>query len=149
MDIETLVWSTAASLPYPYYRAAATICGDQLYMLGGNNEDGAMIELVLMCSVTKLLHSCAPDSVWHRIADTPTCKSTCAAVNGELVIVGGMDAEFKSTSAVHLYNPTTNTWDIIGNMITARYGCLVAVLPDNEIMVVGGGTNKIEMAYYS
>ena len=106
------------------------------------------MELVLMCSVTKLLHPCASDSVWHRIADTPACKSTCAAINGELVIIGGMDAEFKTTSAIHLY-PTTNSWDIISNMTTARYSCLIAVLPNNEIMAVGGGTNKVEIAYYN
>ena len=35
MDIQTLVWSTAASLPHPYSRLSAAICGDHLYMLGG------------------------------------------------------------------------------------------------------------------
>ena len=38
MHIETLVWSTAASLPHPYSGASATICGGQLYMLGGLNN---------------------------------------------------------------------------------------------------------------
>ena len=38
MDIETLVWSTAASLPHSYYRVSATICGDQLDMLGGYDK---------------------------------------------------------------------------------------------------------------
>ena len=31
MDTKNLVWSTVASLPRPYTRASATICGDQLY----------------------------------------------------------------------------------------------------------------------
>ena len=40
MDTRTLVWSTVASLPHPYYSASVTICGDQLYMLGGeDNKD--------------------------------------------------------------------------------------------------------------
>ena len=30
MDVQTLVWSTAASLPHPYSNASATICGNQL-----------------------------------------------------------------------------------------------------------------------
>ena len=142
MDIQTLVWSTAASLPHPYSRASATICGDQLYMLGGLDNDGHS-KSVLTCSLTKLLQSCSDHetlsySVWHRITDVPGYRSTCAAVNGELVAVGGQDTVGKTTAAVHKYNPTTDSWDLISNMPTARDSCLVAVLPTNEIMVVGG-----------
>ena len=155
MDILTLVWSTAASLPHPYYHASVTICGDQLYMLGGLNKE---TKLALTCSLTNLLQSCSEassDSVWHRITDVPVYKSTCAAVNGELVAVGGRDAENKTTAAVHIYNPTTDSWDIISNMTTARSLCLVAVLPANEIMVIGGFitvlygslTDKVERVY--
>ena len=140
LDIETLVWSTAASLPHPYSRASATICGDQLYMLGGYDKGGRS-KSVLSCSLTKLLQSCREtpsDSVWHRIADVPVYRSTCAAVNGELVAVGGEDAKYKPTSAVCKYNLTTNSWNIISNMPTARSASIVAVLPTDEIMVVGG-----------
>ena len=35
MNTETHQWSTAASLPQPMYNVSATICGDQLYLLGG------------------------------------------------------------------------------------------------------------------
>jgi hypothetical protein len=35
MNTETHQWSTAANLPEPMYFASATICRDQLYMLGG------------------------------------------------------------------------------------------------------------------
>ena len=145
MDIQTLVWSTAASLPHPYSRASATICGDHLYMLGGCDED-RWTKSVLTCSLTKLLQSCSEtlsDPVWCRITDVPVYHSTCAAVNGELVAVGGLDEENKSTSAVHKYNPTTNSWDLVSNMSTARYDCLVAVLPTNKLMVVGGRLHSI------
>ena len=64
--------------------------------------------------------------------------------------VGGRDEGEKSTTAVHKYNPTTNTWDLISNMSTARCECLVAVLPTNGMIVVGGlppilGTNEVEI----
>ena len=35
MDTETLQWSTASSPPHPLTEASATLCGDQVYMLGG------------------------------------------------------------------------------------------------------------------
>ena len=144
MDIQTLVWSTAASLRYPYSKSSAAICGDHIYMLGGQTNDGRS-KSALTCSLTKLLQSCSDtlhNSVWHRIANVPVYCSTCAAVNGELVAVGGEDANEICTAAVHKYNPTTNSWDIISNMPTARRHCLVTVLPTNEMMVVGGFTNK-------
>ena len=55
--------------------------------------------------------------------------------------------------AIHKYNPTTNSWDHISNMPTTRWLSFVAVLPTNEIMVVGGSkiaeTNVIEFASFS
>ena len=136
MDTKTLVWSTVASLPHPYYHASGTICGDQLYMLGGYNEKD-MTKSVLTCSLTELLQS-SSSSIWHRVADAPAYLSTCAAVNGELLAVGGCDKDYKPKAVIHKYNPTTNSWDRISNMPTARFYSLVAVLPTNEMMVVGG-----------
>ena len=155
MDTKTLVWSTVASLPRPYNLALAAICGDHLYMLGGFDNKGRT-KSVLTCSLTELLvqSSSSSSSVWHRVADAPAYWSTCAAVNGQLLAVGGCDKDYKETAAIHKYNPTTNSWDHISDMPTPRLRCLVAVLPTNEMMVVGGGisisrnTNKVEVANF-
>ena len=95
---------------------------------------------MLTCSLTELLQSSSSStSVWHRVADVPAYYSTCAAVNGELLAVGGCDkGDLKPIAAIHKYNPTTNSWDLISNMPTARYRSLVAVLPTSEMFVVGG-----------
>ena len=155
MDVKTLVWSTVASLPHPYTGASATICGDQLYMLGGSSDKGEMTS-VLTCSLTELLQS-SSSSIWHRVADSPAYSSTCAAVNGELLAVGGCDKDDKPSSAIHKYNPTTNSWDLISNMPTARYNCLTAtmILPTGrEMNIVGGESHwncalaKIETATF-
>ena len=147
MDIETLVWSTAASLPHPYTSASAAICGGHLYMLGGVDKDGRT-KSVLTCSLTNLLQSSSQTSshsVWNSVSDVPVYQSTCVAVNRELLAVGGWDRNPypMDTSAVYMYNPTTDSWDIISNMPSgsARHDCLVAVLPTNEMMVVGGFAN--------
>ena len=152
MDTKTLVWSTVASLPHPYNWASATICGDHLYMLGGwDGED--KIKSVLTCSLTELLQSSSSSSssVWHRVTDAPAYHSTGAAVNGQLLAVGGCDDVNKDTTAIHKYNRRANSWDLISNMPTGRFACLVAVLPNNEIVVVGGlifdyiNTDKVEI----
>ena len=90
--------------------------------------------------------------MWHATADIPVYVSTCASINGELVAVGGEDTDEETTSIVYKYKSSTDSWDFIGNMPTARYQSLVAVLPTNEIMVVGGYSgaggisDKVEIA---
>jgi len=39
-----------------------------------------------------------------------------------------------------LYNTTTNSWEVVSHMATPQCQCLVAVLPNNELVVVGGHT---------
>ena len=126
-------------------------------MLGGW-DDKDKTESVLTCSLTELLQSSSSSSIWHRVADAPAYLSTCAAVNGELLAVGGCDKDDRVSSAIHKYNPIaiTDSWDLISNMPTAKYQSLVAVLPTNEMMVVGGSDeygftkNIVEIAnYYS
>ena len=152
MDIKTLVWSTVASLPHPYHFASATICGDHLYMLGGN-DDKDKTKSVLTCSLTELLQSSSSSlSVWYRVADAPAYYSTCAAVNGQLLAVGGGDEYDGATTVIHKYNQRTNTWDHISDTPSAKYFCHVAILPTNEMMAVGGAvsfgsfSDKVEIA---
>jgi len=56
---------------------------------------------------------------------------------GHLLAVGGVNPK-KVTDRIHRYNPATDSWEVISHMPTARCDCLVAVLPNNELMVVGG-----------
>ena len=167
MDTETLQWSTASSLPHPLYQASATLCGDHLYMLGGWVEDDKPSKSVFTCSLAALLQSCQPQSlgerlktlslasrpkVWHQLADTPVTLSTCASIHGRLLAVGGKDSDGKETTAIHMYNTTTNSWEVISHMTTPQSQCLVAVLPHNQLMVVGGfitgvnTTDSVEIA---
>ena len=142
MDTKNLVWSTVASLPHPYSLPSVTICGDQLYMLGGWDDQGKT-KSVLICSLTELLQSSSSSSsIWHRVADTPAYHSTCTAVNGELLAFGGCDKDCNPLSVIHKYNTTSNSWDLISNMPTARYRSLVAVPPTNEMIIVGGSTDS-------
>ena len=153
MDSETLQWSTASSLPFALRNATATICQDCIYLLGYYRSSEP--RSVLACSMADLLQSCRPQSlgtrletltpqeVWHRVADLPVCSSSCATLCGQLLAVGGCDDRFVNYStAIHQYNPATNSWEVISHMPTARSDTLVAVLPGNKLMVVGGYDGK-------
>ena len=89
--------------------------------------------------------------LWNRLAAPPVTHPTCVFIDGRLLTIGGMDSKLKSTTAIHMYNQTANSWGVISNMRTPRYNCFAAVLPNNELMVVGGGddrcsTNAVEFA---
>ena len=91
--------------------------------------------------------------VWHQLADTPVTLSICASLHGQLLAVGGSDSDIHDIVAIHAYNTTTNSWEIISHMATPRSQCLVAVFPHNELMVVGsyapapgGNTDSVEIA---
>ena len=165
MNTETLQWSTASNLPLPLFRSSLTLCGDQVYMLGGWDQDGGKSKSVFTCSLAALLQSCQPQSrkaqlktsltsraeVWHQLADIPVTLSTYASLHGRLLAVGGCDSYGKMTTNTHMYNTTTNSWEVVSHMAIPRTQCLVAVLPRNELMVVGGRTsdgmtNSVEIA---
>ena len=141
MDIQNVEWSTTVTgLPHPYSEASATLCGDIIYMLGGFDDTGKT-KSVLTCSLTELLQRHKRvTSVWSRVPDVPSTCSTCAAVNGCLLVVGGMNAQNRRASTVYEYSTTTGSWELISNMPTPQYNRLVAVLPTDVMIIVGGCT---------
>ena len=161
MNTKTLQWSTASSLPFALRSASVTVCQDRIYLLGYYTSNKP--RSVLACSMADLQQSCRPQSlgarletltlqeVWHRVADLPVRLSSCATLCGQLLAVGGCDDSFENyTTAIHQYKPATNSWEVISHMPTARSRTLVAVLPDDKLMVVGGftpiTTNLVEIA---
>ena len=168
LDIDSVQWFIASELPHPLSSASATVCGDNLYLVGGYDKSNAT-KSVLTCSLNALVQPAKPttlggrsekafsqtEQVWREVASLPVTRSTCASLNGQLIAVGGWDSDRKTTNSAYAYDPTTDRWDIISTMPTARHSCLVAVLPGNQLVVVGGFTggdssvtDKVEVATF-
>ena len=150
MDMNTLEWYTAASLPEPVQDVSATVCGGRLYLLGGRDKFGnKATHAVFTCTLDSLIRSCHPPSqtpphtseasVWQRVADVPVVKSTCTTLNGKVLAVGGKNSGDTPTAAIHMYDAKSDSWPLVGHMPTARYHCLVVAL-HNRIIAVGGFT---------
>ena len=141
MDMNTLKWYTAASLPEPVQDMSATVCGGRLYLLGTH--------VVFTCTLDSLIRSCHPPSqtpphtsaasVWQRVADVPFMASTCTTLNGRVLAIGGEDSHLHPTAAVHMYDAKSDSWPLVGYMPTARSNCLVVALR-NHIITVDGFT---------
>ena len=157
MDVSTKVWTTAASLPEPLSIASGTICGDRVYLLGAVNISYDPIKLVFTCSLSALLQSSQPTSltrrfqtaslatstsVWSKVADLPVVRSTCVSLQGRLLAIGGSDSDGIPTTAVRMYDPTTNSWSVTSHMTTPGEWCFAAVLPGNRVIAVGGWTGE-------
>ena len=149
LNTETCQWSAATHLPEPKNIASATIIGDNIYIIGGQNVNGKETNIAYMCSLKRLIksssdlqHYNSQAIVWNRIADCPVMLSTCVSLQGQLLTVGGKASVNNTiTSAVHMYNPNTNSWEIVNQTPTARYLPLAAVVNDNQLVVVGGVTD--------
>ena len=143
MNIATKQWSTAADLPQPQTSVPAAVCGDRVYILGYSS--------MYTCSAVTLIQSCksflaslrkGETGVWNEVAPPPVAETTCVSIHGRLLAIGGKGSKKKPISAVDMYNPTTDSWEVISHMGTPRWRCIAAALPDNQLMVVGGCTSE-------
>ena len=155
MNTDTLTWSTASSLPYPFYGGSATVCGDRVYLVGGIVSKGYLTTTLLTCSLSALLQSLTGRTknhqVWFTLASTPMFYSTCITLNERLLAVGGITRQYPHFSeprlmysnTIYLYDSVTNFWEITARFTTARHNCLAVVLPGNKLMVVGGAIGEV------
>jgi len=89
-------------------------------------SSGFMILLLLVANSICF----AQANTWTKKADMPTPRSniSSAALNGRIIVAGGMLKDLSSSSAVEEYNPGTDTWIKKGNMTTARDSIAVGVV---------------------
>ena len=136
MNTETLQWSTAAHLPQPVWVTPGAVCGDHVYILHS-------FKSIYTCPVSALIQSCRtrpPGVVWNKVAASPVTATTCVSILGRLLTIGGWDSNAIPITAVCMYKPDSDSWEVISHMAIPRYECIAAVLPNNQLMVVGGVT---------
>ena len=157
-------WHTAASLPYPVCCMTATLCGDTLYLAGGFNKDGES-KSVISCSFSALLQSCQrPNSLMARIKgtsgvtneiwqncpipDVPVWHAKIETLRDEVIAVGSTLSVIPSTE-VWMYDATMGSWLKISQVPTARDWSLVAALPEDRLIVIGGSLQSVSSSGYT
>ena len=90
-QVKTRRWYKLTNIPQPLSYPSATICGNQLHVIGRDDDNG------YTCSIENLPSSDEPitsQSISHLISWTslphrPVTRSTAATLYGQLVIIGG------------------------------------------------------------
>ena len=109
--------------------------------------------MVYTCSTNAIVYHTSPlTSLWNRytglwktIEGPPVVFPALVSVYDRLLAIGGKENYYaeECTTAVHMYNSTTNSWKVISNMYYVNLLCIAAVLPDNQLVVVAGGQTQI------
>ena len=144
MNTETQSWCTASPLPKALVNASMVVCGGDIYMLGGKSGLNKSSRSAYACSLDTLLNNSKDrPNVWRKVADLPLSYTTCVSLYGRLIAVDGADASNQSSRDVYVYNLNSDSWKAIGQMLNDRHSCFVAVLPEKQLMVVGGMSGSL------
>jgi len=110
-DIPTNTWSMAANYPFANHNLMAVALGSYIYAGGGN------------ASPEKTYRYDPGTDTWDdvAIADLPAGRSSAASdvYNGRWLLAGG-DVNFAISDSVIAWDPATNTWNNLPNMVQAR-----------------------------
>ena len=146
---EPVQWYQAASLPQPCQQVSLATIGNMCYLLGGFTNDASekvfsvyLDDLISYKATSQPTSANVPPipvpSPWQSLPDTPMTHSTALAFNGALLAIGGGSS---GSSAIHMYQPSSNSWVVAGELPTPRghSGCIV--LPTGELLIAGGGAH--------
>ena len=129
-------WYELTNLPRGLPLPSATICGNEIHVIGSNGTGYS-------CSLQALLSSDQPIKsqsisrmiTWKPLPQLPMKESTAATLCGHLVIVGG-ERGLSYVNSIHQL--LDGQWVKIGSMSSGRVRCLVVSPSPDKMMIVSG-----------
>ena len=132
-QVKSRRWYKLTDLPQPLPLPSATICGDQLHVIGidGNGYS---------CSLQSLPFNDRPITSpltlsWKPLPPLPVTDSTAATLCGQLVLIGGIQGGSLVNS---IHQLVEGQWVKIGSITSGRRWCLAVSLSPDRILIVGG-----------
>ena len=133
-QVKSRRWYKLTDLPQPFPRPSATICGDQLHVIGSDRK-GYSCSLQSLPSNDRQITSPLTLS-WKPLPPLPVIGSTAATLCGQLVLIGGSQG---GSSVNSIHQLVEGQWVEIGSMTSGRFMCLAVILSPDRILIVGGG----------
>ena len=131
-------WYTCSNLPQPLSWPQSVIIDNILYLLGGVNKDYSDSPAVFTASLDNLSRH---QMKWNTHQHTPWYCSAPVSFDGTQLLMLGGKKGFTSTSDVHKLNMVSQSWEVIGNIPSARHSS-AAVSTADRVIVIGGYNDK-------
>ena len=154
IDINTKQWTTVCPLPQKLWSLSGVVCGDSLYLAGGV-RGLTWSKSVFTCSLpdlwqpetlgSRIRWTLTRSNVWKEISSLPVTRFTLASFGGHLLAIGGRDDPGNRTTDVYRHDSHTDSWHVICQMKKKRSLCLAVTLPEDQLIIVGGGTTSVEI----
>ena len=158
---DTTQWYRTVPLSIACGFSSSTLIGNACYVFGGYN--GSDLHQTVYASVDDLVANALPadqtsssdrgdtQSTWKLFTNTPMYNPAAAVIAGNLLAIGGRETPTggPSTTKIHMYSPSTNSWIYISDLPAPRSETTAAVLSSTEILVIGGneGYGKLNSVY--
>ena len=81
---------------------------------------------------------------WEEIAQTPHYNSALLRHTAHPLAVGGYDVSGKATSNIAVYDPRSNKWSTVGQLLEPRTRCTVVSLSRHSFLVCGGASDPMD-----
>ena len=151
-QIKTYQWYHAEPLPVAHSGMSGAIVNDTCYLIGGTKSGGYASRQAYCTLLSNLISPSLPPNhpetsstpkaspTWQVLPKCPLTYSTAAELGGGLLAIGGWDDSDCSSSAVHMYSPSTSSWVRIssGDLPVPRFRAAVTQLEGGEVIFVGG-----------
>ena len=133
-QVKSRRWYRVTDLPQPFPYPTATICGDQLNVIG-HDANGYSCCLQAFPSCDQPITSPLTLS-WKPLPPLPVTRPTAATLCGQLVVIGGCKRDWSQVNSIHQL--VDGQWVEIGSMATGRCWCLVVSPSPDKMIIVGG-----------
>ena len=127
-----------SKMPEPRLGHNTVLCDDSILIVGGRKTDNCEDNLSSVLSYDIKNNEC------QQLPELPYPVSDMATVKwGEnVVIIGGIDKDFKALNNVIIYNAKTGNSHMLPPMLHKRKGCMAVVI-ENTIVVLGGTDERM------
>merc|ERR1711953_342033 len=101
-DISAAAWSDASPMGTARRDFAATVLNNEIYVLGGHDDDGCHLASVERFDPATGLWCIEPSMQTERVG------FAAAAMDGEIYAIGGLNSMYDKTSSVERFVPRAN-----------------------------------------
>ena len=124
-------WTGGMSIPAPRSEASATVLGNRIYIIGGDDTDE---------KVTNVVRVYDPNTDHWSVSaplPIPIDHTGSAAYNDKIYVVGGFIEGKRPTDSLLIYDPVANKWQK-GKPLPGPRGALTADFINGTLYAIGG-----------